>query len=168
MRIQLILVFIFYMFCSCKNEQNTDLSMDKIVENKTILIFVSSKKSIDFSSSITKQKIISEFGKPIQITKEKDMDLDGTEPWTVLKYDGVEITLEGNFISGITISNKNWTIDQFKIGDKKSKIQVKLGRSIEENNNFNLYLYPSFDGVFLCKFNESDEVTEFGISSPNC
>ncbi|GGP02228.1 hypothetical protein GCM10010992_05770 [Cloacibacterium rupense] len=141
--------------------------MIKKTEIEAKLIAVKSNKSIDFSNQITTQKITSEFGKPITIEKENLSDLYGAEPWTILKYNGLEIVLEGDFISEITVSNEDWKIGDFKVGDKESKILTKLERAEKKDSDYNLYLFPKLDGVFFCKTNKQDEVIKLGISNTN-
>lgn len=168
MRIVSFVLFLFFC-CSCKKEITDEITLKSKVNRRELeskLIAINSNNSIDFLNQITQMEIITQFGKPITIEQENVYDLYSSEPWTILKYNGLEIVLEGNHLAEITISNKDWKISDFKIGDNENILRSKLKPIEKKYKDYNIYLFPNLDGVFFSKINKRGKVIELRVSNP--
>ena len=98
-----------------------------IGQNLIILKSYSLKKSLTNIYEIySVKKIETIFGKPLRIKKEQVVDTYGEEPWTIIIYNGLKIELTGDYISDITISNNDWSINTIKLSDSLTDISKKL------------------------------------------
>ena len=89
-------------------------------------IYISNKK-IDLCKEYNKNSIIKAFGIPIKIKKEKSLGGEGDEePWSTYLYNGLEVTLIGNYINEIIISNNKWSINNINLKTPIEKINKKF------------------------------------------
>ena len=110
------------------------------------------------------KKIETIFGKPLRIKKEQVVDTYGEEPWTIIIYNGLKIELTGDYISDITISNNDWSINTIKLSDSLTDISKKLKKIKKTKKNYILYEIPNFEGVFFVNTDLKGKVKSIGIS----
>ncbi|WP_445718159.1 hypothetical protein [Flavobacterium sp.] len=142
---------------SNKNENFNELKLINRLSTKEMNLFNIIEVDLD--------NIIKTFGKPLEIEKENKIDLnEGEEPWTIVKYDGIEIEFTGKYISVITIDNINWSISNIEIGKTNSDIEKFFKNAERKHYEYTIYEIQNFEGVFFSKFDKDKKIVEFGIS----
>ena len=155
-------ISLFFLISSYIYGQKKDKS---IGQNLIILKSYSLKKSLTNIYEIySVKKIETIFGKPLRIKKEQVVDTYGEEPWTIIIYNGLKIELTGYYISDITISNNDWSINTIKLSDSLTDISKKLKKIKKTKKNYILYEIPNFEGVFFVNTDLKGKVKSIGIS----